>query len=108
MSEVTEWAWLIKTAKGEFFVKVVGGWTQEEAAIRLHAVFHAQLKLVIISMLPRKYSTLPNEVMATIYQVPEPPPLDFKFLAGKKLWEVCGRVAEYEAEMLLDKKQGNV
>ncbi len=103
IDEIKDWMWLVKTSKGEFFLTVCGKWTQEEAAKRVQAVFKVILKLDIIGMIPRKRSTGPSDIQGTIYQVPEEP--GFQFLAGKKLWQVCGRGAQYEAEMVLLEKE---
>ncbi|KKM68150.1 hypothetical protein LCGC14_1463660, partial [marine sediment metagenome] len=41
-----------------------------------------------------------------IYQDEKPENvLGFQFLGGKKLWEVCGRGVEYEAELIRLKKE---
>ena len=106
MDEMKEWIWLVKTDKGEFLITVVGNWTQEEAAVRLRGVFHVVLKLGIIGMIPRKRVTGPDDMRGTIYEQPEPKDaLGFNFLAGKKIWEACGRGPQYEAEMILQEKQ---
>ena len=50
--------------------------------------------------------TGPDDAMGTIYQQEEPKDeLGFQFLGGKKLWEVCGRGTEYEAELIRLKKE---
>ncbi len=106
MAEMYEWAWLVKTSKGDFFLTVVGNWTQEEAAKNVRQVFES-IELDIIGMIPRKRSTGPDEMQCTIYQSEKPvPPFGFEFLAGKKLWQACGRGAEFDAQMILLKKQG--
>lgn len=111
-NEMKDWLWLVKTNKGEFFITVIGNWTEEEASKRLRAVFDVQLKLDITAMIPRKRATGSDDVMGTIYQQSifqddEPRnELDFHFLAGKKIWEVCGRGVEYEAELIRVKKEG--
>ena len=106
MGEVNDWMWLVKTGKGDFFIKVAGEWTQEEAAQRVKVLFDVILKLPIIGMIPRKRSTGPDDMQATIYENPEAEDaLGFSFLAGKKLWEVCGRGAEYEAQLILLEEQ---
>jgi len=100
-----EWAWLIKTAKGDFFITVIGNWTQEEAAQKLSFVFET-LKLGIIGMIPRERPSGPDENQGTIHEQLEPKDvLGFDFMAGKKLWEVCGRGVEYEAELVALEKQ---
>ncbi|GAJ16830.1 unnamed protein product, partial [marine sediment metagenome] len=69
---------------------------QEEAATRVRGVFHVILKLSIIGMIPRKRVSGPDDVRGTIYEQEEPKDeLGFNFLAGKKLWDVCGRGVEY-------------
>lgn len=106
MDEIKDWMWLVKTNKGEFFMTVVGKWTQEEAAKKVRAVFEVVLKLDIVGMIQRKRATGPDDAMCTIYEQEEPKDeLGFSFLAGKKLWEVCGRGVEYEAEMIRLKKE---
>ncbi|KKL48307.1 hypothetical protein LCGC14_2326830 [marine sediment metagenome] len=106
MAEVKDWMWLIMTAKGDFLITVAGEWTEEEAAQKVKYVFDVFLKLTIIGMVPRKRSTGPQERQGTIYEQPEPKDaLGFNFLGGKKLWEVCGRGAEYQAELVLVKGQ---
>ena len=104
MDEIKDWLWLVKTGKGDFFITVVGHWSQEEAATRVRTVFHELLKLSIIAMFPRKRSTGPDEMQCTIYeQQEEKDELGFHFLAGKKIWEAIGRVAEFEAELIRQK-----
>ena len=107
MNDMKDWLWLVKTNKGDFFITVIGNWTQEEAAKRVRAVFHVLLKLTIVGMIPRKRSTGPDDIQCTIYEQEEPKDeLGFSFLAGKRLWEVCGRGVEYEAELIRLKKEG--
>jgi len=105
MDEVKDWLWLVKTDKGDFFITVIGNWTQEEAAKKLRLVFE-EIKLNITAMIPRKRVTGPDDAMGTIYEQEEPKDiLGFNFLAGKRLWEVCGRGVEYEAELIRLKKE---
>ena len=105
-NDMKDYLWLIKTNKGDFFITVMGKWTQEEAAKMIRLVFD-KIKLDITAMIPRKRATGPNDMMGTIYQQEEPKDgLGFQFLGGKKLWEVCGRGVEYEAEMIRLKKEG--
>ncbi|GAJ19477.1 unnamed protein product, partial [marine sediment metagenome] len=93
--------------KGDFFITVVGEWTQEEAATRVRAVFHVILKLSIIAMIPRKRATGPDDMMGTIVKQLEPKDeVGFDFMAGKRIWAACGKTAEFEAEMILSKKGG--
>ncbi len=101
-----EYLWLVKTSKGNFFITVLGNWTQEEAAKRVRAVFYVLLKLPIVEMIVRKRATGPIEAACTIYEQEKPEDeLGFRFLAGKKIWEVCGRGVEYEAEQIRLKKE---
>lgn len=98
--EMKDYLWLVKTPKGDFFITVMGKWTQEEAAKKLQVVFE-QIKLDITAMIPRKRATGPDDAMGTILQHDKPKDeLGFNFLGGKKLWEVCGRGVEYEAERI--------
>ena len=100
MNDMNDYLWLVKTNKGDFFITVIGNWTQEEAAKKLRLVFDG-IKLDIIGMIPRKRATGPDDAMCTLYQKEEPKDdPGFQFLAGKKLWDVCGRGAEYEAEQI--------
>lgn len=102
--EVKDWLWLIKTNKGDFFMTVVGKWTQGEAARKVRIVFDG-LKLDIVGMIPRKRSTGTDDIQGTIYEQPDPKnALGFDFLAGRKFWQLCGRDAEYDAEMVLWEK----
>ena len=106
MDEMKDWMWLVKTAKGDFFITVVGKWTQEEAAKRIKAVFEVILKLDIIGMIPRKRATGPDDMMGTIIEQLEPKDqLGFDFLAGEKIWQVCGRGVEYQAQKILLEKE---
>ena len=106
MDEPEVWMWLVKTSKGVFFITVVGKWTQEEATKIVRAVFEVRLKLDIVGMIPRKRSTGPDDIQCTIYeQQEEKDELGFHFLAGKKIWEACGRGAEFDAELVLQKSQ---
>ena len=105
MNDMKLWLWLVQTDKGDFFITVIGNWTQGEAAKKLLWVFD-EIKLNIIAMIPRKRATGPEDTMGTLYQQEEPKDaLGFSFLGGKKLWEVCGRVAEYEANLILLKRE---
>ena len=99
------WLWLVQTDKGDFFITVIGNWTQGEAAKKIWMVFD-WIKLDITAMIPRKRATGPDDAVGTIIQHEKPKDEGgFQFLAGKKLWEVCGRVAEYEAERILLEKE---
>lgn len=104
MGEVKDWMWLVKTNQGDFFITVVGKWTQAEAAAKVRIVFD-DIKLGIIGMIPRKRATGPDDCTGTIVEQLEPKDAQgFDFMAGKKLWHICGRAAEYDAEMILLKK----
>ncbi len=103
MDDMKEYMWLIKTAKGDFFITVLGDWNLEEAATKARLVFEA-LKLDITAMIPRKRVTVPDNTMCTIYENAKEP-LGFAFLAGQKLWEVCDRGSEYEAELIRLKEE---
>jgi len=106
MNDMKDYLWLVKTNKGDFFITVLGHWTQEEAVTRVRGVFSIVLKLDITAMIPRKRVTGPVEATCTIYEQEEPKDeLGFSFLAGKKLWEACGRGAVYEAERIRLKKE---
>ena len=105
MNNVKDYLWLLKTNKGDFFITVIGNWTQEEAAKKIRLVFD-EIKLDITAMIPRKRATGPLDAMGTIHDQVEPKDArGFSFLAGKKLWEVCGRGVEYEAERIRLKKE---
>ena len=105
MSDMKDYLWLVKTNKGDFFMTVFGNWTQEEAAKKLRLVFDS-IKLDIIAMIPRKRVTGPDNAMGTIYEQEDAKSgLGFEFLGGKKLWEVCGRGVEFEAELIRLKKE---
>ena len=107
MTDMKDYLWLVKTDKGDFFITVLGNWTQEEAAKKVQLVFE-MIKLGITAMIPRKRATGPDDAMGTIYQKEKSENgLGFEFLGGKKLWEVCGRGAEYEAELIRLKKEGD-
>ena len=100
-----DYLWLLKTDKGDFFITVLGNWTQEEAAKKVRLAFEVY-RLDITAMIPRKRVTGPDDAMGTIYQDEKPENvLGFQFLGGKKLWEVCGRGVEYEAELIRLKKE---
>jgi len=100
-----DYLWLLKTNKGDFFITVMGNLTEAEAAKRVRLVFET-IKLDITAMIPRKRVTGPDDAMCTLYQQEEPKDeLGFSFLAGKKLWEACGRGVEYEAQRVLLEKQ---
>ena len=106
MNDMKDYLWLVKTDKGDFFITVIGNWTQEEAAKKLRLVFE-EIKLNITAMIPRKRVTGPDDAMGTIYEQEEPKnERGFEFLAGKKLWESCGRGVEFEAELIRLKKEG--
>ena len=105
MNDMNDYLWLLKTNKGEFFITVIGNWTQEEAAKRVRVVFE-HIKIDITAMIPRKRATGPDEAMCTLYEQ-EKPEINgpFQFLANKKLWDAIGRGAEYEAERIRLKKE---
>jgi len=106
MDGMMDWLWLVKTNKGAFFITVLGNWTQEEAALKIRVVFDVILKVDITAMIPRKRVTGPDDVMGTIYEDEKSGnERGFSFLAGKKLWEACGRGVEYEAELIRLKKE---
>ncbi len=106
MNDWKEYLWLVKTSRGDFFIEVLGNWTQEEAARTLRVVFD-MIKLDITAMIPRKRASGPDDLKGIIYQQEEPEDLlGFAFLAGKKLWQVCGRGAEYEAELIRLEREG--
>lgn len=105
VDEMKDWMWLVKTSKGDFFITVLGKWTQEEASTRVRGLFHVVLKLIIIAMIPRKRSTGPLDMQGTIIEQLEPrDELGFDFMAGKNIWQACGRGAQFEAEMILQGK----
>jgi len=104
VEEIKDWRWRLQTDKGEFFITVVGHWSQEEAATLIRAVFHVILKLIIIAMIPRKRSTGPDEIQCTVCEQQENRnELGFDFFAGKKVWEAIGRGVEFEAELIRQK-----
>jgi len=104
MNEIKDWLWLVKTNKGDFFISVIGPWTEEEAAKNVRVVFD-KIKVDIIALIPRKRATGDVDATGTIHQPKEPTgELGFEFLGGKKLWEACGRGTEYEAEWIRLKK----
>ena len=115
MNDKKDWLWLVKTDKGDFFITVWGNWTQEEAAKKLQLVFD-KIKLNITAMIPRKRATGDMDTMGTIIQYGKDYPpgdhtdsgLEYQFLGGKKLWEVCGRGVEYEAELIRVKKEEGI
>ena len=101
MDEIKDWMWLVKTNQGDFFLTVVGKWTQEEAAEKVRLVFK-EIKIDIAGMIPRKRATGSDDIKGTIWQQEKPRgPRGFYFLAGRKIWQICGRVAEYEAKIIL-------
>ena len=105
MKDMKDYLWLLKTNKGDFFITVIGNWTQEEAAKKVRLVFDG-IKLDITAMIPRKRATGPDEMTCTIHEQEEPKDeIGFSFLANKRLWNVCGRGAEYEAERIRLEKQ---
>ena len=68
MYDMKDWLWLVKTNKGDFFITVLGKWTQEEATNRVKAIFKVLLKLDIVDMIPRKRASGPVDAMGTLYQ----------------------------------------
>lgn len=105
MEDSNYFLWLVKTVKGDFFIHVSGKWTEAEAAQKVFRIFKL-MNIEIIGMLPRKRASGPDEMSGTIVQQLEPKnELGFDFMAGKKLWEVCGRLAEYDAELVLLEKE---
>ena len=102
-----EYLWLIKTSKGDFFITVLGDWTQEEASKRVRIIFETVLKLDIIRIIPRKQATGSMDNCCTLYEQEEPhkDKLGYSFLAGKKIWEAGGRGVEYEAKQIHLKKE---
>lgn len=103
MAEFNHWMWLVMTPQGDFFITVGGSWTQEVAARHVRRVFDS-LQIGIIGMIPRKRVTGPDEIQCTLIETEKQvPPFGFTFLAGRKLWQVCGRLGEYDAEIVLQK-----
>ena len=110
---MNDWLWLVKTNKGDFFITVIGNWTQEEAAEKIRLTFE-RIKLDITAMIPRKRVTGPDDATGTIYDITVGSPeqewqkdeLGFSFLGGRKLFEACGRGVLYEAELIRLKKEG--
>lgn len=105
MNEFKNYTWLVKTDKGEFFMSVSGEWTEAEAALRVMQVFR-KMNLEITGM--DKKSGVPeedNERAGAIIQElwPQTSELGYKLFAGRKYWELCGRIAEFDAEMVLSK-----
>ena len=106
MNDMKDWLWLVKTDKGDFFITVMGNWTQEEAAEKARLVFD-NIGVKITAMILRKRATGPDDNMCTLYEQKDAKSgLGFDFLAGRKLWQVCGRGAEYDAELIRSKKEG--
>ncbi len=106
MQDRKEYLWLVKTNKGDFFITVIGDWTLEEAAKKLVATFE-KIELEMTAMIPRKRAPGLGDAQATIYQREESEDgQGFEFIAGKKLWEACGRGVEFEAETIRLKKEG--
>ncbi len=106
MDNWRDYLWLVKTDKGDFFFTVMGDWTQEEAKEKVkEAAKHIGLE--ITEFILRKRSTGSMDMTATIYQELEPKktPLGFELLAGKGLWEACGRGAAYAAERIRLEKE---
>lgn len=100
--------WLVQTDKGEFFMAASGHWAEAEAAQKVLQVFKSHLLLDVIGMLPRKRITPgTDESAGTIIQTDDlvNHPLGYYILAGKKIWEACGRSVEFEAEQILFNKQ---
>lgn len=107
MDDIQSWAWLLKTTQGDFFVTVVGTWNQAEAARMVWAVFdrmndYYKAEIGITGMIPRKRPTGPEDRDCTIWEREEPEgPENYFFLAGKKLWELCGLAAFYDVGEIL-------
>ena len=98
MKNWKDYLWLVKTNKGDFFFTVLGDWTQEEAEEKVR-VAAKHIGVEITEFIPRKRATGSIDMTATIYQELEPKSLlGFALLAGKGLWEACGRGAEYATE----------
>jgi len=102
-NEFNDWMWLVKTEKGDLFITVVGKWDQPAALKKVWEML-GHLKVYPIAMIPRKISSAPDEQHGTIWE-DETELLGFRFLAGKKFWDLAGRTAEFEAERLLLEKQ---
>lgn len=97
--------WLVKTDKGDFSITVEGRWSQGEAARKVRQVFDL-LKLEIVGMIPRKRATGSDDMMGTIIeQFESEGQSTFSFLAGERIWQVCGRGAEYQAQKILVEKR---
>jgi hypothetical protein len=107
MKDFNYYLWLVKTEKGDFFMAASGDWTEAEAAQKVMGVFK-QLGLGITGMTPSKrILDKDNDRSGTIIQEleEEKSKRGYQFLAGRKFWEICGRTAEFEAEMVLHEKQ---
>jgi len=101
---MNSWYWKVGTPQGDFSITVIGNWTQAEASKKLRAMLF-DLNLDIISMIPTKRATGPQDARGTIYEQEKPDTRGFDFLASKKIWEVTGRGIEYQAEMVRMDKQ---
>lgn len=105
MEDYNYFLWLVKTDKGDFFIHVSGKWSEAEAAQKVFQLFKL-MKIDIIGMIPRKRDSGQTEMSGTIVQQMEPKDqLGFDFMAGKKFWEISGRLAEYDAELVLLEKE---
>jgi hypothetical protein len=100
MENWKDYLWLVKTDKGDFFFTVLGDWTREEAEKKVREAAKG-IGLEINEFIPRKRATGDMTMCATIYQELEPKasPLGFELMAGKGLWEACGRGAEYADQL---------
>jgi hypothetical protein len=105
LAETQVWMWLLKTNKGDFFITALK-WNQQEAIENIKDVF-SRLGIEIQSWVPRKRSTGLDDVQCTIYKS-EKDELGYQFLAGKKIWQACGRGAEFEAELIRHRMEARV
>jgi hypothetical protein len=105
MGEINDWLWLVQTDKGNFFMTVAGEWSQAEALKKVWQLF-TMLKIDITGLFPRQRATGSVDNTGTIFQTDDPKnALGYEFLAAKRFWALGNRMAEFEAEMLLLKKQ---
>ncbi len=94
------WAWVIKTPNIDLSISVCGPWTQAEAAKLVWEAFEEYKLPPIVGMLPRKRPGGRLDDHGVIYEHKG----EMGFSAGRSFWVAAGRTAEFEAQMVLERK----
>jgi hypothetical protein len=97
--EVQDHAWEVRTDKGDFYISVVGRWTEAEALEKLQTVLQG-IKLKVNEQVKRRRPSGPEDNRCTIVENPDAKSgLGYEFMAGKALWYAMDMGGLYEQQM---------